>query len=221
MGDNQGYDRILPLIIDSVNHDKSIEFAVNCGDITNSSSQWEYKKYLNMTAHLKVPLYNVIGNHDVLHSGRERFKKLFGNTYYSWDHKGSHFIVLDNNRRSGLGKTQTSWLLKDLSLNENRPKFVFMHKPLFNIAGSFPEEVMKPKSEARSLMTLFKKHSVKAVFCGHVHGWARQVNGGVLYILSAGAGAPIYLPAFSGGFHNYVKITVEGGKIMDEVIRIE
>lgn len=221
IGDNQGYDEPFRTILAMIKKDRSIDFAVNNGDITSIASALEYDKYADALAGSGVIMYNAIGNHDVQYRGRSLFRKYFGSTFYSWDHKGSHFIVLDNVRYKGLGSDQYQWLLKDLKDNKGKMKFVFAHMPLFNITGSFPEEVMRPKVQALELMRLFQKNNVKIVFCGHVHGYSKQVEGGIVYILSAGAGAPSYLPVFSGGFHNFVKITVEDGKIKDEVIRVE
>ncbi|MCX5749005.1 MAG: metallophosphoesterase [Candidatus Saganbacteria bacterium] len=221
MGDNQGNDKIFQKILTMVDSDKSINFAVNTGDITSTSSAWEFKKYKSMISHSRVKFYNCIGNHDVQYLGRQIFMATFGSTYYSWDHGGYHFICLDNVRPNGLGSLQYSWLKKDLSLNKDKPKFIFMHKPLFDISGSFPEEVMFPRAQAASLTAIFKKNKVKAVFCGHVHGYAKEEKDGVLYIIAAGGGGSLYLPYFSGGFYNYVNITVDDDNIYDEVIKIE
>jgi predicted phosphodiesterase len=71
------------------------------------------------------------------------------------------------------------------------------------------------------LMALFKKYQVKMVVTGHIHGYARAERDGVIYLVTAGAGAPLYLPADFGGFYHYVKITVDGNKISEQVIKID
>lgn len=61
---------------------------------------------------------------------------------------------------------------------------------------------------------------MRYVFAGHIHGYGREERNGTVYILTAGGGAPLYLPAFDGGFYHYVKVTVDGNKITDELVKV-
>jgi 3',5'-cyclic AMP phosphodiesterase CpdA len=118
----------------------------------------------------------------------------------------------------GLGEEQWSWLKK--ALLTKKKKFVFMHKPLFDPSGTYTSHVMAPQRELNKLQQLLIDNGVRYVIAGHIHGYSKAEDGSILYIVTAGAGAPLYLPHFNGGFYHYVMITVDNDKISDEVVRI-
>src|SRR5690554_1019134 len=89
--------------------------------------------FLEKAKRINAPIYYAIGNHDhfalynrdieVDHPlyGKKYFEKHFGERYYSYDHKGWHFITLDNmtvtEDRKYIGRLdsiQLDWLQKDL-----------------------------------------------------------------------------------------------------------
>jgi len=219
MGDNRDGDPIFRKIIESLNADLEIGFAVNCGDLTPHGREREFKHYLLMTGKSRIEIYPVIGNHDIVDS-RTNYEKFLAPRYYSFDYGNSHFVMLDNVSQGGLGKAQWSWLRKDLSKHSREHVFVFFHKPLLDPSGHMPHYIMKPRNEVQELIALFQKYNVKYVFFGHIHGYGRAERDGIVYILTGGAGSPLYLPAFSGGFYHYVKVNVDGKNISDEVVRI-
>lgn len=219
-GDNRDGDKVFMDLIDRMNKDKSIKFAVNTGDLTSRGIEAEYEKYLDMSGSSMVEIHNAIGNHDIgfMGMGKGIFKNKFGADYYYFDHDDSRFIVMDNASGKGLGRKQWNWLKN--ALDTDKKIFVFMHKPIFDVSGSYPRYVMESRSESEALDMQLKMSKVKYVFAGHIHGYGRQKIDGIVYINTAGAGAPLYLPAFSGGFYHYVKVTVDGPKIKDEVVKI-
>jgi len=219
-GDNRDGDAVFADIIKHINKDKDIKFAINTGDFTPNGSSSEYDKYWQMCRSCRVKIYDVIGNHDLgfFNSGRNIFRKKYGESYYYFDYDRSRFIILDNARSKGIGRIQMSWL-KDV-LDTNKRKFVFMHKPLFDPTGTYPNYTMTPKEENESLNKLLIRDEVSYVFAGHIHGYAREERNGVVYIVTAGGGAPLYLPAFDGGVYHYVKVTVDSKKITDKEINV-
>ncbi|MBU0574013.1 MAG: metallophosphoesterase [Candidatus Margulisbacteria bacterium] len=220
-GDNQGNDRVFNKIIDSINHDPYISFAVHVGDMVDSPTEKEYQHFLGLIKRLNVKMFPTMGNHDAVYGGDKRFNKYFGRVYYSFDHKNSHFIVMDNSLKNSFGKKQFDWLITDLEKNKKVNTFVFFHKPLYDPSGIFLDYIMSSRETAEKLMDVFKTYHVKYVFFGHIHGYARSVRAGTTYILSGGAGGPLHLPPALGGFYHYVKITVKGDKIKSEVIKID
>ena len=220
IGDIQEGEQIFRQAVYLMNKDKSLLFAVCAGDLTESGTKWEYDRYKSIIDISKLRFYNVIGNHDKYWGGIKNFEKLFGRPYYSWDSSGSHFIALDNVSKNGLGTAQMTWLKADLAASKDKPKFVFMHKPMFDITGSFPDQVMHPQTEAQSLMKLFEQNNVVAVFCGHIHGYAKEKVNGITYIISGGGGAHLHLPNFAGGYYHYTKATYDGRKFKDEPVKL-
>jgi 3',5'-cyclic AMP phosphodiesterase CpdA len=220
LGDNRDGDQAFKDIIKNINKDKSIKFVVNTGDLTPNGWASEYNKYWQICRSCKAKIYDTIGNHDLglFNAGANIFKKKYGETYYYFDNGDARFIILDNARSKGMGRKQFVWL-KDV-LDTKKMKFVFMHKPIFDPSDTYPNYVMMPKDENESLNKLLIREEVRYVFAGHIHGYGREDRDGLTYILTAGAGAPLYLPAFNGGFYHYVKVTVDGSKITDKVIKI-
>ena len=117
----------------------------------------------------------------------------------------------------GLTGEQLAWLEAELANNLSEHLFVIMHKPVFDPSEIYKDHIMSGRAIIEKLMKLFEKFGVDYVFTGHIHGYAKSERNGVTYIVTGGAGAPLYLPPEFGGFYHYVKVTVDDGKIKDEI----
>ncbi|MBS1718426.1 MAG: metallophosphoesterase [Armatimonadetes bacterium] len=146
---------------------------------------------------LEMPVYHTLGNHDIWGwgnpmvseneslYGKRFFSERFldgGKTYYSFDHGGWHFIVLDTIQRrdrSYFGEIdgeQAAWLANDLQqAGPTVPKIVSIHIPMFTIFTQYAFAANTGSSEriqvrnARGIHELFHNKNVKMVFQGHTH----------------------------------------------------
>jgi Icc-related predicted phosphoesterase len=131
-----------------------------------------------------VPLYNVAGNHDVGNTPTPEayawYEERFGKPWYSFEHKGSLFFVLESNvlkhpeRMPGVAEKELAWLekaLREARGDKYAHRIVFMHHPfcLKSIAEKEAYENLSKETRSR-LLALFKDHWVEAVFSGHFHG---------------------------------------------------
>jgi len=210
------------------------DFVVSTGDCVYGhtmfplSSQRQYQAFQEALDPLKVPIYICPGNHDVSgEQGMKYFKKYVGKPYFSFWHKGSVFILLNTEEPDAGGnipEKQLKWLKKRLKKAKKRGAghiFVFLHRPLFMPELSSRRKRRQPPSDRDLLHRLFVEYKVDMVFAGHEHYYNRQVVDDVVYIISAGAGAPLYAAPEEGGFHHLIKVRVHGDEVMDEVVRIE
>ncbi len=218
-GDNHGNLRMLSDIFTRIKADRDIQFAVNVGDMVNRGDASQFKAYADFVNNSGVKVYHVMGNHDA-YNGDGQFIKYFGRTYYSFDHENAHFIVLNNALNMYFDETQLDFLEKDLEANKGRGIFVFFHKPAFDPSNVYREFVMSDRRLAVKMMDLFKKYKVRYVSSGHIHAYLRSESSGVVYLVTGGGGGVLHLPAFMGGFYHYVKITVDGDKVKDEVVKL-
>lgn len=147
---------------------------------------------------LKVPLYHTIGNHDLFGIltksgvapsdpgyGKKMYEDRIGaRTYYSFDHKGYHFIVLDSiwptpDRfwEGRIDDVQLHWLRDDLSRTAPRaPVIVITHVPLITGYLAYgPEPDGTPRYDTVSVanssdvVALFEGRNILAVLQGHLH----------------------------------------------------
>jgi hypothetical protein len=70
-------------------------------------------------------------------------------------------------------------------------------------------------------MSLMEKHGVAYVFAGHIHAYAEETRNGVHYVITGGAGAPLYAAEHPQAFYHYVRVTVNGTDVSTEVVRVE
>ena len=161
---------------------------------------------------LGLKVYHTIGNHDVLgiypasgvastdpQYGKKLYEDRFGKRFYSFDHKGHHFIVLDSigitDDRAYEGRVdadQLKWLAADLAaLPKATPIIVSVHIPLVSAFASYlPEAQTASKhhsltvANANEVLDLFEGHNIIGVLQGHTHINENVEYKGVNYITS-------------------------------------
>ncbi len=243
LGDNRpGRDiieqpAIFKKIIDKINRLKpQPDFVISIGDIIwgytrdNELLEKEFNAFEQAISKLKVPFYNAPGNHEI--SSRYAvilYKKLFSylpgeKLYYSFNHKGSHFIALNTEeyrKKSQICCKQLDWLKEDLEKNKTaRHIFVFFHRPLYPVANHIGDSLDKYPEKRDALVKLFNKYKVKYVFCGHEHLYSKSNNNGLIQIITGGAGASLY-DSEQGGFHHFILVNVKNKKVFTKVVRVE
>jgi len=112
------------------------------GDLTHDSEDpaehaKRMKNFRTIADRLRVKTrYHVPGEHDAALDGGVLFRENFGETHYSFDHRGVHFIALDNVSlgKPIVGPSQLAWLKNDLArYPKTAPIIVFTHRPLFDL----------------------------------------------------------------------------------------
>ena len=127
-----------------------------------------------------------------------------------------HFTVA-NTTLEEIGYLELRCWDEDLAATDKPVKIVCLHYPPFDPAGT--THIMRDGNE--EFMALMTERGVKYVFAGHIHSYDMEERDGVTYIITGGAGAPLYPEENREAFHHYVRVTVEGEKIETEVVRVE
>jgi 3',5'-cyclic-AMP phosphodiesterase len=166
------------------------DFILHTGDITHLSKPSEFDTVDQILQSLSTKnLFFVPGEHDVLEDNGKQYLERYGkNTngegWYSFDHKGAHFIGLVNvlNLKAGgmgsLGTEQLEWLEADLRpLSKSTPVVLFAHMPLWTI---YPDWGWGTDDSAQALSYLKRFGSV-TVLNGHIHQTMQKVEGNVTF----------------------------------------
>ncbi|MFY9745023.1 MAG: metallophosphoesterase [Acidobacteriaceae bacterium] len=151
----------------------------------------QYELYMQAEKTLRIPVRHVLGNHDVAglktdmssHDaiyGKAMFEQTFQTpTYYSFQHKGVNFIVLDSilvegrDWRPEIDLRQLAWLERDLAANAAYPQVVISHVPLVTSMASYGpgsnDKKYEPVSNADAIVPILEKYNVIALLQGHTH----------------------------------------------------
>lgn len=108
------------------------------------------------------------GEHDASLDHGEAYKEYFGETHYTFEHKGVQFIVLDNvsDPAASLGNEQLDWLKSVLDkFSKEQNIVVFTHRPLFDL---YPQWDWATRDGAAAVDLLMPYQNV-TVFYGHIH----------------------------------------------------
>lgn len=145
-------------------------FVINTGDITEYGYPEEFEAY-NQIINTFIPrlkFYNASGNHDTRWSnaGKQNFRRLIGETNFSFDYGGVHFVVLDSSmlieQYAHFEKKDLDWLEADLRRqSEDKPVIIAFHHPPFL-------ENLYIDNEYELLQTI-EKYNVVLVLMGHIH----------------------------------------------------
>jgi Icc protein len=140
--------------------DPQPDFVLFGGDLAQLGKPEELSIGQGILKTLKPPVHMMVGEHDWYLDLGEKWREMFGEPTYSFDHKGVHFIVLNSvivedywtepkmtpmqrmlamaqldnphGRPFTVGAAQREWLKKDLAkVAKTTPIIVFSHSPLY------------------------------------------------------------------------------------------
>ena len=166
------------------------DFIIHTGDVTQLSRDDEFDDAQQMLKDTGLPVFWVPGEHDMLDpEGGKAFLARFGKGtkgagWYSFDHRGVHFIALVNvadlkpGGMGNLGAEQLKWLKADLAgRTSSTPIVVFAHIPLWTI---YAEWGWGTDDSAAALKLLARFGSV-TVLNGHIHQITQKVEGKIAF----------------------------------------
>jgi len=218
-GDPAGRTDLLEQIIGQM---REGEFLVIMGDLTSGGDLEDME---GMHAFLKaqgIDYYVIPGDNDMPVGNPSVYRSVFGPDYYSLDVQDSHLVFLDNAVFGvGLPEEELSWLQEDLASTDKKVIIAFAHVPpgapvkLGEAAAAQREE----ESDMEALEML-EEAGADVIYCGHLHGYLLYSSGPPRVVVSGGAGARLHLPEEAGGYHHFLRVTVEGDTVSEEVISL-
>ncbi len=158
------------------------ELVLFTGDLTHDAENADahaqrMKQFQAIANRINTPMMKFVpGENDAALDGGSLFRNFFGETHYSFDHRGVHFVALDNvsRGRPEVGAAQLNWLKKDLArFPKTAPIIVFTHRPLFDLKPEWEWFT----SDGDAVMNLLAPYENVTVLYGHIHRKHFQNNG--------------------------------------------
>ena len=186
---NTDVNATLQIAIDRINAlPQEPDFLIHTGDLTHQAKPAEFDTLAQLLQGAKTKqVHYVPGEHDnATDDGKEylaRFGKgTSGTGWYSFDHKGVHFVALVNSAAlDGLGKLgteQLAWLKDDLSGQaDSTPVVVFAHIPLWTVYQDWGWGT----ADSEQALTYFKRFGSLTVLNGHIHQTMQKVEGNMRF----------------------------------------
>jgi len=150
------------------------DFVVFTGDLTHITEDAKQRRdrlgqFRDLAGTLKAKtIHYMAGEHDASLDRGDAFQEFFGKLNYSFDHKGVHFVVIDNvsDPSATVGVAQLNWLQSDLSrVKKDAPLVVLTHRPLFDL---YPQWDWSTRDGSAVINALMPYKNV-TVFYGHIH----------------------------------------------------
>lgn len=198
----------------SVLNSKNIDFLIQLGDFKDQDNENPNEKktleYLRSINHefnkFKGPKFHALGNHDHDSISKSQFLNIVSNygqtktrSYYSFDMKGFHFVVLDGNynningdeydhgnfdwRVAFIPNKQIEWLKTDLQKTKF-PTIIFVHHRLDKNAHN-SNYCIQNSDKVKEILEESEK--VLLVMQGHYHPGDISISNGIHYYTIRGA----------------------------------
>ena len=162
------------------------DFIVFTGDLTHTTDdpierRRRLTQFRDIVGTLKVRnLRFMPGEHDASLDKGAAYKEFFGALNYTFDHKGVHFIALDNvsDPAAKLGDEQLAWLAADLKQHKPDDRIVVMtHRPLFDLQPSWDWTT----TDGAKAIDLLMPYQNVVVFYGHIHQENHHMTGHIAH----------------------------------------
>ena len=192
---NERFVRQLLRAVDDVNSlDPRPDFVIYGGDLAQLGQAKELELGAQILKNLDMPVKMMVGEHDWFLDMGDQWRELFGDPYYSFDHKGVHFVTLNSilekdfwtergmtpmermktvagldngiQSRFEVGAEQRAWLAKDLeSISSDTPVVVLSHSPLYKYYRPWNFWT----EDADEVQALLRRFDSVVVIHGHTH----------------------------------------------------
>jgi len=216
----------------SVAKKSNIDFVLTGGDNVDvdamKTEQLEtakglFQRYKDIVTNSGLKWFYTIGNHDRYwfsegESGAGLFSSFFGKPYYSFEHKGWKFIILNSteicNNKYCISDTQKNWLIAELEKTAaGQPIIVSSHVPFLSLYYPVLEGYYTDADtfvNQKDVRSLFDKHNLKLVLQGHQHLYEEIKVKGVQYITAGAICAGWWGGAFHGTEEGFLKVSLDG-----------
>jgi 3',5'-cyclic-AMP phosphodiesterase len=213
--------------------------------VTEKELMGNTNAYLKAASQIKAPLHYAVGNHEVFELyqknadtsgalfGKRYYEKYFGKRYYSFNHKGWHFMVLDNiyitPDRKYIGKidsVQLSWIKEDLkTVSEQTPIVMMMHVPLISTlsqwygGGTNANDDKVAAVDSHRLLRLFESKNLRLVLQGHLHYFeALNILNKTMVITAPSVSGKWWRGKQHEVEEGFIRINVDGDKLEYEYV---
>ena len=211
------------------------DFVIYGGDLAQLGKKEEIDHALELMSKLRSKVHYVMGEHDYYLDMGKHWESRLGPQWYSFDHKGVHFVVLNSiltyddwtfNRwptakqrmleMAGLdnpngspfmvGSKQREWLQKDLEkVDKKTPLVLFSHSPIQKIYKGWNFWT----EDAEEVQAMLKPFDKTTVVYGHVHQIQyNQIDNIAFHAVMATAWPWPYPQSYAQAKHLLPKITV-------------
>ena len=191
--DTQGWYDETKAMVSSINRLADVDFVIHGGDFSNYGATKEFVWQREIFDHLQMPYVALIGNHDCLGTGVDVFRKMYGDTNFSFIAGRVKFICLNTNAL-------------EYDFSEAIPDFDFLEAELHKDQGAYDRTVFcmhaPPFNEQfnNQVVNAFNHYLERfpsPIFCthGHLHRFVANdlFGNGIVYYCSDSANHRNYL----------------------------
>jgi 3',5'-cyclic-AMP phosphodiesterase len=209
------------------------DFVITGGDLIMDALEQRYSRadslynlYAEEVRNLTMPVYNTMGNHEIYgiyresgadslnpEYGEKMFEKRIGKSFFSFDHKGWKFIILnsveDTRKNSYIGKIdddQFAWIRKELQETDKKtPIVISTHIPFITATTQKYKGTTVANDSAsvvyngKQVLDLFSGYNLKLVLQGHLHTVEDIFIDGIHFI----TGGAVSAAWWTGPNHDY------------------
>lgn len=206
-----------------------------------------YQLWEQLTSTLDIPIHNTIGNHEVFglyersgispdhpEYGKQMYMNRLGmdKPYYSFDHKGWHFIMLDaigftESRRyyGHIDSLQLLWLAEDLAaVGTETPVIMSTHIPLVSVYPQLARGSQAPVgrgyivTNSHEVMEIIDPYNVKLVLQGHLHHLEEIYARGIHFVTAGAVSARWWLGPYEETEEGFLNVEVFADSVVWEYV---
>jgi 3',5'-cyclic AMP phosphodiesterase CpdA len=177
------------------------DFVIHTGDLTHFTTIPQFDQVKQILSGLKTgQVLTIPGEHDSTDDDGQKYLSIFGagsqgDGWYSFDHKGVHFISLVNTinlqQLGHLGSDQLAFIQADAAkLKSDTPIVVFSHIPLFTMYEPWGWGT----DDAVQALGYLKRFGSVTCLNGHVHQIMSKTEGNVTFHTAAPMAYPLPAP---------------------------
>lgn len=220
------------------------DFVLTGGDLimdalgqTYSRADSLYNLYQETAKQINVPAYNTLGNHEIYgiyrksgadplnpEYGEKMFEKRIGKSYYTFDHKGWRFMVInsvEDTKKGGyigmIDSAQVEWIKGVLAQTDPKmPIVLSTHIPFITAytqkygGSTLPNDSSLVVINAKNVIDLFNGYNLKLVLQGHLHTVEDVFIDGVHFVTGGAISGKWWKGANVGYEEGFVLVTIDG-----------